>query len=128
MTVVVKVKVIRRSCFAMELRESARHLSGKENYSWGRGERELMITNCDFSSLVVDRLCDHARGQNTAATCFYFDFSARKEQSAIGMPGSLLKQVVCGMEEIPEEISWAIREQKMDVGGRGPLKRSIQTS
>ena len=112
----------------MELRELARHLSGKGIYSWGRGERELTLTSSDFSSLVVDRLCDHARGQNTAVTCFYFDFAARKEQSAINMLGSLLKQVVGGMEEIPEEISWAIREQKMDVGGRGPLKRSIQTS
>ena len=66
-----------------------------------------------------------ASGQNTAVTCFYYDFVAQKEQSAIGMLGSLLKQVVCAMEEIPEEISWAIREQKMDVGGRGPLLPDI---
>ena len=125
MIVVVRVKVIRKSCFAMELRESARHLSGKEIYSWGRGERELMLTSRDFSSLVVDRLCDYARGQNTAVTCFYFDFAARKEQSAISMLGSLLKQVVSGMEEIPEEISRAFREQKMAVGGRGLLLPDI---
>jgi len=37
-----------------------------------------MLKWCDFSSLVVDRLCDHARGQNTAVTGFYFDFAARK--------------------------------------------------
>ena len=84
-----------------------------------------MLTSHDFSSLVVDRLCDHARGQNTAVTCFYFDFAARKEQSAINMLGSLLKQVVGGMEEIPEEISRAFREQKMAVGGRGLLLLDI---
>jgi len=39
MTVVVMVKVIRRSYFAMELRESAKHISGKENCSRGSGER-----------------------------------------------------------------------------------------
>jgi len=125
MTVVMKVKVIRKSCFAMELRESARHLSGKEIYSWGRGERDLILTSRDFSSLVVDRLCDHARGQNIGVTCFYFDFAARKEQSAINVLGSMLKQVVSGMEEIPEEISRAFREQKMAVGGRGPLLLDI---
>ena len=125
MAVVVMVKVIRRSYFAMELRESAKHISGKENCSWGRGERELMLTCRDFSSLVVDRLCDYPKGQNTAVTCFYFDFAARKEQYTISMLGSLLKQVVSGMEEIPEEIPWAFRKQKMAVGGRGPLPPDI---
>ena len=125
MTVVVKVKVIRKSCFATELRESVRHLSGKESYSWGRGGIELTLTSHDFSSLVVDRLCDQARGHHTAVTYFYFNFAARKEQSAINMLGSLLKQVVGGMEEIPEEISRTFREQKMAVGGRGLLLPDI---
>ena len=71
-----------------------------------------------FSSLVVDRLCDQARGQNTAVTCFYFDFAARKEQSATAMLGSLLKQIVSGMETIPEDISQAFQEQKKAIGGR----------
>ena len=35
-----------------------------------------------------------------AVGCFYFEFSARKEQSATGMLGSFLKQIV-GMESIP---------------------------
>ena len=68
----------------------------------------------------MDRLCDHAGGQNTAVSCFYFDFAARKEQSATNTLGSLVKQLVSGMETIPEEISRAFREQKRTVGGRKP--------
>ena len=36
------------------------------------------------------------------------------------MLGSLLKQMVSGMERIPEEVSQAFQEQKMVIGGRGP--------
>ena len=80
---------------------------------------ESVLTGRGVSSLVVDRLCDQARGQSTAVACFYFDFAARKEQSAPSMLGSLLKQVVGGMEKIPEEISEAFKEQKKVIGGRG---------
>jgi len=34
--------------------------------------------------------------------------------------GSLLRQVVGGMERVPEEITRGIEEQKMDIGGQGP--------
>src|ERR1700760_2111797 len=78
---VVKVRVIRKSCFATEARGSARHLSGNDNYSRRREERVSMLTGLNVSSLVVDRLGDQTRGQNTAVTCFYLDFAARKEQS-----------------------------------------------
>ena len=125
MAAVVKVKAIRQSCFVMEVRGSARHLSGNGDYSWGREERELVLTSCDISSLVVDKLCDKAIGQNAAITCFYFDFAARKEQSATSMLGSLLKQIVGGLEKIPEEILQAFQEQKMAVGGRGLLLPGI---
>ena len=84
-----------------------------------------MLTSRDVSSLVVDGLCDEAAGESTAVTCFYFDFAARKEQSATSMLGSLLKQIVGGLETIPEEISRAFRGQKMAVGGRGPLLPDI---
>jgi len=72
------------------------------------------------SSLVVDRLCDQSRGQNTAVTCFYLDFAARKEQSVASILGSLLRQVVGGLERIPEEISRAFQEERNSIGGRGP--------
>ena len=88
-------------------------------------EREIRLTGCDVSSLVVDSLCDQAKGQNTAVTCFYFDFAARGEQSATSMLGSLLKQIVGGLEKVPEEISQAFQEEKMAVGGRGLLLPDI---
>jgi len=84
-----------------------------------------MLTVCDASSLVVDRLCDQTRGQCSAVTCFYFDFAARKEQSVTNMLGSLLKQIVSGIEKIPEEISRAFQEQRMAIGGRGPQLSDI---
>ena len=113
------VKVVKQSCFVMEVRVSGRHLSGNENYSW-REERESALIGHDVSSLVVDRLCDQSRGQNTAVTCFYLDFAARKEQSVASILGSLLRQVVGGMENVPEEIAQAFQEQKTAIGGRGP--------
>ena len=73
----------------------------------------------------MDRLCDQASGQSTAVACFYFDFAARKEQSATGILGSLLKQVVGGMEEIPEDVSQAFKQQKKVIGGRGPQLEDI---
>jgi len=79
-----------------------------------------VLTCHHVSSLVVDRLCDRARGRSTTVTCFYFDFAARKEQSATAMLGSLLKQIVSGMEAIPEDISRAFQEQKKAIGGREP--------
>ena len=79
-----------------------------------------MLINCDGSSLVVDWLCDQARGQNAAVSCFYFDFAARKEQSATNVLGSLVKQMVSGMERIPEEISLVFQEQKKTLGGCRP--------
>jgi len=112
--------VVTQSYFAMGLQGSGRHLSGNENYFRGSVGRESMLTSHDVSSLVVDRLCDQERGQNTAITCFYFDFAARKEQSVTNMLGSLLKQIVGGMAKVPEEISRAFQEQRMAIGGRGP--------
>ena len=79
-----------------------------------------MLTICEDSSLVVDRLCDRSRGKNTAVGCFYSDFEARKGQSAASMLGSMLRQMVNGMERIPDEISRAFQEQKKAIGGRNP--------
>jgi len=49
-----------------------------------------MLTNHGDSSLVEDWLCEKSREQHTTVTCFYFDFAARKEQTAASMLGSLL--------------------------------------
>ena len=78
-----------------------------------------MLTSHDISSLVVDRLCDQFDEQDTTVTCFYLDFAARKEQSVASILGSLLRQVVGGMEKVPEEITEAFEKQKKVIGGRG---------
>jgi len=91
-----------------------------------------VLTSCNDSSLVVDSLCDQARGQNVAVACFYFDFAAQKGQSSTSMLGSLLKQVVRGQREMPEEIAKAYEDQKKVIGGRGPqlpdIVKMLQTS
>jgi len=54
-----------------------------------------------------------------AVACFYFDFAAEKEQSSSSMLGAVLKQVVSGLEEIPEEIAQAYKDHKKVIDGRG---------
>ena len=68
---------------------------------------------------MIDRLYDQAREGNATVAYFYFDFAAKKEQSPKNMLGAVLKQVVRGLEEIPEEISLAYHDQKTVFGGRG---------
>ena len=91
-----------------------------------------MLTIRDASSLVIDNLCDQARGQNAAVACFYFDFAAKNEQSPVSILGSLLKQLVSGLQEIPEEISEAYRDRKNAIGGQGPqisdILKMLQTT
>lgn len=104
----------------MEIRGLERRLSGNTNYSPGREERDLVLIGHDRSSLVVDSFCDQTRGQNTVVSHFYFDFRARKEQTATNMLGSLVKQMVRTMERIPEEILRVFEEQRRTIGGRRP--------
>jgi len=73
----------------------------------------------DNSSLVVDRLCDRAKERNAAVACFYVDFAAREEQSPTNMLGALLKQIVGGLEKIPDEIRETFQDYKKVIGGRG---------
>ena len=77
----------------------------------------MLLRSCG-SSLVIDKLCDWARGRNAAVACFYFDFAAQKEESPTAILSSLLKQVVSGLEEIPADIVQAFRDQGKVIGGR----------
>jgi len=74
---------------------------------------------------VIDSLCDQAGGQNVTVACFYFDFTAQKEQSSTSMLGALLKQLVVGLEGVPEEVVEAYEAQKNFIGGRGPQHANI---
>ena len=79
-----------------------------------------MLTSCDASSLVIDRLGDRTRGQGVTVAGFYFDFAVKKEQTPTNMLGAVLKQVVSGLGDVPEEIARAYEDQKQVIGGRGP--------
>ena len=83
-----------------------------------------MLTSRGGSSLVVDWLCEWTGGEHTTVSCFYFDFAARKEHTATNMLGSLIKQMISGME-IPEETWRALRKQKGAIGGRKPQLSDI---
>ena len=78
----------------------------------------VLLIGCD-SSLVIDKLCDEAAEEDTAVACFYFDFASRNEQSPVNMLGSLLRQLVSGLEKIPEVIIQSFRKEKKVIGGRG---------
>ena len=88
----------------------------------GRGP---VLTSVGVSSFVVDYLCDQAGGQDATVTCFYFDFAAQKDQSPASMLGCVLKQLVFGLEEIPEEVSKAYKGRKSAIGGQAPKISAI---
>ena len=79
----------------------------------------VSLIDCGNSSLVIDKLCDEAREEDTAVMCFYFDFAARNEQSPVNMLGSLLRQLVSGLERVPEAVVQGFRTQRKGIGGRG---------
>ena len=79
----------------------------------------VLLIGYDNSSLVIDKLCDEAEEEDTAVVCFYFDFAARNEQSPVNMLGSLLRQLVSGLEKIPEVVVEGFRKRKKGIGGRG---------
>ena len=102
----------------MEVRGSEKLILGNKDEPHGMEEKEQVLMSGNASSLVIDSLCDQTRERNATVACFYFDFAAQNEQSPTSMLGSLLKQLVCGQEEIPEEISRAYRDQQNAIGGR----------
>jgi len=103
----------------METRALEKLILGNEDEPQGIKEKGQALTSRNVSSLVIDRLCDQAGGQNATVACFYFDFAAQQEQSPASMLGALLKQLVCGLKEVPEEISRVYQTQKNAIGGRG---------
>ena len=104
---------------------SAKLTLGNKNEPQGKQDKWQVLTGGDVSSLVIDYLCDQAGGQNATVACFYFDFAAIKEQPSARALGCLLRQLVFGLEEIPEEISKAYRDRKNGIGGQVPKISSI---
>ena len=70
---------------------------------------------------MIGRLCAQVEAGNIAVACVYCDFYAPNEQSATGLLGALLKQVVSALEPIPDEVKKAFENSKGGVGGRRPL-------
>ena len=112
------MRVNMRHYFATAIRRSERPILG-EAQSPKKNQSMVVLISSDASSLVVDRLCDKAKEQNIAVACFYVDFAAREEQSPTNMLGSLLKQIVGGLERIPDEIRETFQDHKKVIGGRG---------
>jgi len=69
------------------------------------------------SSLVIETLCQSG-GEQVAVACLYCDFQTHKEQSTVHMLGAILKQVVSGLENIPQEIKAAFERSRKQLDGR----------
>ena len=125
-TLVVRmVNPITLSYFAMEIRVLAKHTLGNRNGLLGAEEKGQVLRSRDVSSVVIDNLCDQAKEKNATVACFYFDFAAQNEHCPSSILGSLLKQLVFGLDEIPEEISEAYKDRKNAIGGQGPQISNI---
>ena len=109
----------------MEIRGLGKLTLGNEDEHQGVEEKGQVLTSRNFSSMVIDSLCSQAGGRNSTVACFYFDSAAQEEQSPTRMLGSLLKQLVFGLAEIPEEVSKAYEYRKNSIGGQGPQISSI---
>ena len=81
-------------------------------------ESNALLISCDGSSLVIDTLCKQAVEENAAVACFYFDFATHEEQSPAVILGSVLKQVVGGLEDVPKRIVKAFRDREKVIGGQ----------
>jgi len=112
------IDLIMRPYFATEIREWERPTSRKTSL---RGkQRTVLLTSRCVSSLVIDTLHGRASEKNVAVACFYFDLLAQKEQSPKNVLGALLKQMVSGLGDIPEEVLKVYHYRKNLIGGRGP--------
>jgi len=80
--------------------------------------RNVLLINYDVSSLVIDSLCEQAVERNTGVACFYFDFAVKEERSLEAILSSVLKQVVGGLDEVPEKIVRAFRDRRKVIGGQ----------
>jgi len=112
-----EVNPTRQFCFVMGIPVLEKLTSSNKNEPERVEQKRQVLTSGDTSSLVIGNLCDQAGRQNATVACFYFDFAAQKEQSPVNMLGCLLRQLVFGLEEIPEEISRAYRDRKNAISG-----------
>ena len=67
---------------------------------------------------MIDTLCKQAVEENAAVACFYLDFATHEEQPPAAILGSVLRQVVGGLDEVPETIVKAFRDRGKVIGGQ----------
>ena len=67
---------------------------------------------------MIDTLCEEAVEGNTGVACLYFDFASQKEQSPAIVLGSVLKQIVGGLDKVPERIVKAFRDRGEVISGQ----------
>ena len=68
---------------------------------------------------MIETLYKQAVVENTAVACFYFYFAAQEGQFPTAILGSVLRQVVGGLDEVPERIVEAFRDRGKVIGGQG---------
>ena len=78
----------------------------------------VLLIYYDVSSLVVDELCRRAAGASTNVACFYVDFATQEEQSPAAILGSILKQAVGGLNEVPQKLVETFRNSEKVIGGQ----------
>ena len=109
-------------CSAAVLQEPERLLFG--NY-FSFPYAYFLLTCNDKSSLAIDRLCDETARGNIGVACLYCDYRDREDQMPTKMIGSLLKQFVAGLPEVPRDINEAFQTAKGQLGGRAPQLSKI---
>ena len=77
-----------------------------------------MLTSNKISSLVIDTLRKQTGEQNIAVIFLYCDYQAQKDQSAVNMIGSLVRQATLREPTILSEIKRAFDKSKRE-GGDG---------
>jgi len=88
-------------------------------------ESEALLIIRDISSLVIDTLYKQAMNENAAFAFFYSNSTAQGERSATAILGSVLKQIVDGLDEVPERIVKAFRDRGKVSGDQRPTLREI---
>jgi len=85
-----------------------------------------MLTGNKISSLVIDTLREQACRKGVVVLFFYCDRQAQKDQSAVNVIGSLLRQVALGAAGVPGEIHSAFEQSRRGAGRRLQLPDMVK--
>ena len=74
---------------------------------------------------MIDTLCKKAVEENACLACFYFDFATQEGQSPDAILGSVLKQVVSGLDKVPERIVQDFRRRGRVISSQKLVRSEI---